>query len=297
LEVSELIDDLRERLRPFRARMFPRQLLLELTDTRVVGQPLINGRPQPVCIDVTLPSLTLRDGLPIEIEPLADLVGDLLVRDGLIDAYVMAALPDVAVDWRVINWADKRGPEDGEAELRRLEPDLGLAYPLSEAALDVRPLPGAPGQALLAVTTKEVVNGWIEVFHQAGTNLDRLACPQSCRLAALGGELLSIPPHTLVVAVSVNEEGGHLQAIRDGVPLFAWPLPASDTAQVSEARRCLDFLQEEFPGERPPRLLLEGPLERQTLLETTLDLPSQRIDCAPYGSLVLRGLAIPDPIQ
>lgn len=294
MEVSELIDALQERLRPLRGRMFPRQLLLELFDTRMLGQPLLNGRPQPVCIDVTLPSLTCRAGVPVEIEPLADLIGDLLVRDGLIDAFVMAALPDEAVQWRVIDWTNRPAAEATEAELRRLAPELGLPFPLEDAVVDLRPLPGAPGKQLLAATRREVVDGWVEVFHQAGSTLDRLACPQSCRLAALRGPLAPLPANTLTVVVSVREEGGHLQAIRDGVPLFAWPLPTEPEAQVAEAERCVAFLREEFPGAGSLRLLVEGPLVERQLLEAALGLPAQWIDCAPFGSLVMQGLAIPD---
>ena len=274
--------------------MFPQQVVLELSDSAVLGQPLVNGKPGPIAIDVPLPSLTCRAGQPIEIEPLADLIGDLLVREGLLDAYVLASLPQVAVHWRVIDWATTAVPEDGIAELRRLDPDLGLPYPLAEAAIDLRPLAGAPGKQLLATTPREVVEGWIEVFHQAGTNLDRLACPQTCRLAALQGELEEVPAGTLVVVVSVQGERGELMAIRDGVPLFEWPLPAEGMARVREVQRCVAFLRREFGEARSVRLWLDGELEEKEALETELDLPAQTIDWAPFGSLVMRGLAIPE---
>jgi Tfp pilus assembly PilM family ATPase len=294
LQVSELLEDLRERLRPLKTRLFPQQVLLQLSDEAVVGQPLLNGQPGPIFIDVPLPALTIKRGLPIEIEPLADLIGDLLVRDGLINAYVLASLPQVAVEWRVIDWAGRSVPEDGLAELRRLNPELGLAYPLEEASLDLRPLAGAPGKQLLACTRREVVEGWIQVFHQAGTNLDRLACPQTCRLAALQGPLEGIPAGTLVLLVTASPQGGQLMAIRDGVPLFEWPLPAEEGAKVAEVQRCLAFLRREFADARRVRLLLDGELAEQEALEAALDLQGQRVDCAPFGSLVMQGLAIPE---
>lgn len=294
LQVSELLEDLRERLRPLKTRLFPQQVLLQLSDEAVVGQPLLNGQPGPISIDVPLPALTIKRGLPIEIEPLADLIGDLLVRDGLINAYVLASLPQVAVEWRVIDWAGRSVPEDGLAELRRLNPELGLAYPLEEATLDLRPLAGAPGKQLLACTRREVVEGWIQVFHQAGTNLDRLACPQTCRLAALQGPLEGIPAGTLVLLVTASPQGGQLMAIRDGVPLFEWPLPAEAGAKVAEVQRCLAFLRREFADVRRVRLLLDGELAEQEALEAALDLQGQRVDCAPFGSLVMQGLAIPE---
>jgi hypothetical protein len=294
LQVSELIEDLRERLKPLKSRMFPQQVLLELSDASVVGQPLLDGLPGPACIDVPLPSLTIKAGMPIEIEPLADLIGDLLVRENLIDAYVLAALPQVAVDWRVIDWAAQSVPEDGAAELRRRNPDLGLPYSLEDAAMDLRPLAGAPGKQLLATTRREVVEGWIAVFHQAGTNLDRLACPQTCRLAGLHGELDAIPPGTLVLLLTVRPEMGQVMAIRDGVPLFEWPLPAEANAKVATVERCLGFLRREFPGVRNVRLLLEGEQDEQEILESALEQPIQHIQCAPYASLVMQGLAIPE---
>lgn len=294
LQVSELLEDLRERLRPLKTRLFPQQVLLQLSDEAVVGQPLLNGQPGPISIDVPLPALTIKRGLPIEIEPLADLIGDLLVRDGLINAYVLASLPPVAVEWRVIDWAGRSVPEDGLAELRRLNPELGLAYPLEEATLDLRPLAGAPGKQLLACTRRVVVEGWIQVFHQAGTNLDRLACPQTCRLAALQGPLEGIPAGTLVLLVTASPQGGQLIAIRDGVPLFEWPLPAEAGAKVAEVQRCLAFLRREFADVRRVQLLLDGELAEQEALEAALDLPGQQVDCAPFGSLVMQGLAIPE---
>ena len=294
MQVSELIEDLRERLKPFKSRMFPQQVLLQLSDTALLGQPLLNGLPKSVSIDVPLPSLTIKAGMPIEIEPLADLIGDLLVREDLIDAYVMAALPQVAVDWRVIDWAAQSAPEEAAAELRRLNPDLGLPYSLEDAAMDLRPLAGAPGKQLLATTRREVVEGWIAVFHQAGTNLDRLACPQTCRLAGLQGELDAIPPGTLVLLLTVQPESGQMMAIRDGVPLFEWPLPAEASAKVATVERCLSFLRREYPGVRQVRLLLEGEQDELEILEDALDLPIQQIQCAPYASLVIQGLAIPE---
>lgn len=294
MQVSELIEDLRERLRPLKSSLFPQQVLLELTDTSLLGQSLLNGQPGPICIDVPLPSLTCRQGQPVEIDPLADLIGDLLVRDGLIDAYVMAALPESAVQWRVIDWAGSSAPEDAIAELRQLNPDLGLSYPLTEAAIDLQPLSGAPGKHLLATTPRVVVEGWIQVFHQAGTNLDRLACPQTCRLAALQGHLAEIPTGTLLLVLTTQSESRRLEAVREGVPLFQWPLPQEAEATVAEVKRCLAFLRRNFREVRQVHLLLDGEWEEQTELESLLGAPAHQLNCAPFASLVLQGLAIPE---
>lgn len=294
VDVSELLDDLKERIRPLKTRMFPQQVLLELSEAALVGQAYSNGRVAPVSINVPLPSLTIKQGMPIEVEPLADLIGDLLVRDGLIDAYVMASLPQVAVDWRVIDWGEKEVPDNGVAALRELALDLGLPYGLEEAAMDLRPLPGRGGKHLLATTRREVVEGWIKVFHQAGTNLDRLACPQTCRLSALEGLLVEMEPGALVVLLTMKEGGQQLLAIRAGVPLFEWPLPEQAEAQVGEVARCLAFLQRKFGAVERVELLLEGQLEGVEALEEALGVEAVRVSTAPYGSLVMRGLAIPE---
>jgi hypothetical protein len=294
LEVSELLDDLKERLKPFKTRMFPQQVLLELSETGLVGQGFSNGRVAPVSINVPLPSLTIKEGVPIEVEPLADLIGDLLVRDGLIDAYVMASLPQAAVEWRVIDWGEREVPADGVAALRELAPDLGLPYGLKEAAMDLRPLASGGGKQLLATTRREVVEGWIKVFHQAGTNLDRLACPQTCRLSALEGLLEEMEAGALVVLLTGKEQEAQLMAIRDGVPLFEWPLPGKAGAKVEEVKRCVAFLRREFGQEGRLELLLEGEMEGLEELEMALGVAVQRIQAEPYGSLVLQGLAIPE---
>jgi hypothetical protein len=295
LDVSELLDDLKERIRPFKTRMFPQQVLLELSETALVGQGYSNGRVAPISINVPLPSLTIKEGVPIEVEPLADLIGDLLVRDGLIDAYVMASLPQAAVDWRVIDWGEREVPDDGVTELRELAPDLGLPYGLEEAAMDLRPLVGGNGKQLLATTRLEVVENWIKVFHQAGTNLDRLACPQTCRLSALEGLLEELEAGALVVLLTMKEGGAQLLAIRDGVPLFEWPLPAKAADQVGEVTRCVAFLRREFRDVERVELLLEGEMEGLEGLEEALGVGVRRIQSEPYGSLVMQGLAIPEP--
>jgi hypothetical protein len=300
VQLVGLLDDLRGRLRPLKSWIFPYQVLLELSETSLVGQPVFNGRPGPVCLDVPLPSLTIKEGMPVEIEPLADLIGELLVREDLIDAYVMAALPREAAHWRVLDWTTPLAPGDEAlAALREREPNLGLPFALADAELDVQALPLAPGQLLLAATRRQVVEGWITVFHAAGLNLDRLAPPQCCRLAGLHAELAAMPAGTLVLLVSPDgRQGAVLVAIQNGVPLFERQLPSDPAALGAEAARCLAFLRREFAVEEGGRLLLDPGLteDQQADLEDGLGLLAEPIPCAPYGSLVLKGLAIPEPV-
>jgi hypothetical protein len=143
------------------------------------------------------------------------------------------------------------------------------------------------------------VEGWITVFHQAGLNLDRLTSPQSCRLAALHEELAAVPSDTLVLVVSPGDgqdRGPLLLAIQDGVPLFERPMPVHSAAAVAEMARSMAFLREAFPSGGGARLLLDPAFkeEEQAELEDGLSLLAERIACSPYGSLVMKGLAIPE---
>ncbi|MEB3318896.1 MAG: hypothetical protein VKO39_12250 [Cyanobacteriota bacterium] len=270
-------------------------MLLELHDTRMVGQPLRHGEPGPLCLDFPLPSHTCKAGLPIEIEALSELIGELMLRENLIDATVMASLPQEAVHWRVVEWPNAPAPEEAVEALRDLDPDLGFPCPLSEAAIDLQPLPSAPGKLLVAATSRDVVEGWIEVFDQAGLQLDRLAAPQTCRLAALRGQLEDVPPDHLVVLISPEGTRGRpFLAIRAGVPLFERILVQKGDRLVPEIEHCISFLRKEFGDTRDLRVLLEGPLEQLEALETALGQAAEPLELLPYASLVMRGLAIPE---
>lgn len=297
MEVAELIEGLKERMRTLQSRLFPQQVLLELHDTRMVGQPLLLGRPGPLCVDLPLPAETCKAGLPIEVEALADLIGELMLRENLMEAHVLASLPQEAVHWRVVDWPNAPDLAEAVSALRALDPDLGMPIPLSEATIDLRPLPDAPNKFLLAATPREVVEGWIEVFDQADLQLDCLAAPQSCRLAALRTQLAEIPPDKLVLLISpAGTRGRPLLAIRAGIPLFERVLVEQGEWLIPEVQRCLNFLRREYPDTGAVRLLLEEPIEEQEALETALGEPAQELDVLPYASVVLAGLAIPEPL-
>ncbi|MEB3155821.1 MAG: hypothetical protein VKO26_00085 [Cyanobacteriota bacterium] len=297
MEVAELVEDLKGRLRTLQTKVFPQQVLLELHDTRVLGQTLLNGQAGPLAVDLPLPAKTCKSGLPIESEALADAIGELMLREKLIDAHVMAALPPEAVHWRVLDWNQPPAAEEAIATLRDLDPELGFPFPLSEASIDVRPLGASADKLLLAATSRQVVDGWVEVFDQAGLNLERLAPPQSCRLAALGDELAAVPPEALVVVIAPQETRGRpFLALRAGIPLFERVLVEKGDQLVAEIQRCVTFLRREFADVHDLRLLLEGPMEEQSTLEAHLGQPMRALDVRPFGSLVMAGLAIPEPL-
>lgn len=287
-----LKDDLEDRLRPIRAQLFPRQLLLELHDDALKGQVLRGTGPEPVSIDLPLPPLTCLDGQPLEKEPLGDLIGDLLVRDGLLDAVVLASLPDGAVEWRVVEWPREAVPDDPIQALRTIDPTLSFSVPLTEATIDLRPLPGPTPRMLLAVASRKLVDDWIEVFNLAGAQLERLAPAQSCRLAAVNALLEHAAEDVLTLLIHPLPVGARLLLLRRAEPVFDWPLPEGEDQLVREVARCVAFYRRRHPGLHRFRLLLSAPLASQDHLQDTLGVRAELLSPQPFGSLVLQGLAM-----
>ena len=288
-----LKEDLEDRLRPIRAQLFPRQLLLELQDHSLKGQVLRGSGPEAVSIDLPLPPLTCLDGQPLEKEPLGDLIGDLLVRNGLFDALVLASLPEGAAQWRVLDWPIDAIPDDPIAALRTIDPPLNLAVPLSEATIDLRPLPGTSPRMLLAVAPRKLVDDWIDVFNLAGVQLERLAPAQSCRLAAVASLLEVSPPEELTVLIHPLPAGARLLLLRRTEPVFDWPLPQDDDDDlVREVSRCVSFCRRRDSSIRRLRLLLSAPLPSQDNLQDALGVRAEILTPEPFGSLALQGLAM-----
>lgn len=292
MNLSDLTDELRQRVRPVWSRLFPKQVLLELHDDAVRGQVIRRGRPQPLSIEAPLPALTCADGRPLEKEPLGDLIGDLLVRDDLLDAVVMAALPPGAVDWRVIVWPFRDWPEDAAEALRQIDPPLQLPYPLREATIDLHPLPGEPAQMLLVTAPTKLVEDWIDVFNLAGVHLDRLAPAQICQLASLIPLLNREDPDELVLLLDPVANGCRLLMLRTGIPVFEHRLPAETDRLLSELLRALAFYRRQDQRARSLRLLVTAPLPDQERIEAALGLSARLCPAGDYGSLVLQGLAL-----
>lgn len=285
-----LVDDLRERLSPLRSQVFPRIMLMELHDERLCGQLLKNHLPASDPIDAPLPALTCRQGMPLEKEPLGDLIGDLLVRDGLLDTYLLASLPPQAAHWRVTVWPFKTMPADPIKALRQLEPDLHLPFTLDEAFLDLQPLAGDPGRMLLAAAPQALVEAWIDVFNIAGAKLERLSPAQSCQFAALQPRLASEPAQRLVVLIDPQPESLRLVLLRAGLPVFERFLGGTSEAQLAELDRCLAFYRRQEPQLRDFSLWLTAPTDLQERLERSVGVPAELLDPDPFPSLVLQGL-------
>ena len=294
MEVSSFLKDLQLRWSSWMAVFSPQLVLLELHDDRLKGQSHSARRPGPVTIDTPLPPETCRDGMPLEAEALGDLIGDLLARDKLINAYVLASLPPQASQWRVVEWPSADPvPENPIAALRNLDPPLNLPYALADACLDVQPLPGHPKRLLVAATPRELVEAWEEVFDLAGVRLDRLAPAQTCLLAGLESELKGLASSELVAVVAPGEEDSRLILLRGDVPVFEKIMPSDPDELAVEFDRCVAFYRRQDPSCRGLTVFLSRPWDHAELLVP----PGSPTPVEPfhgdYGSLVLQGLASP----
>lgn len=271
--------------------MFPQLVLLELSDDGLRGQALRDDRPQPLSLIAPLPAMTCREGVPLEKESLGDLVGDLLLSEKLLEAYVLAVLPFEASHWRVLVKPFDALPADPIEALRLLDPPLNLPLSLSEAYIDLQPLPGHPDQMLLVACARRLVDGWIDVFRLAGVKLDRLAPAQGCLLAAIEDELLSSDDDELVAVLIPEANDVLLWLFHRGVPVFERTLPTDGDFLIDELLRCLAFYQRQEPGLASLRLLQTRPFDNQDELEASVGVTAEIIAAAPFGSLLLKGLA------
>jgi hypothetical protein len=292
LTVSGLFQDLIERVRPLATLMFPRLVLLEIDDQGLRGHVLRNDRPEPLSLRAPLPALTCREGMPLEKESLGDLVGDLLLSEQQLDAYVMAVLPFEACYWRVLVRPFPEPPDDPIEALQQLDPPLNLPFSLAEASIDLLPLAGHPDQMLMVAAPRRLVDAWIDVFRLAGAKLERLSPAQGCLMAALSGHLLACDDDELVALVMPWNNDCLLWFFHQGVPVFERLLPADGPELIDELRRCLAFYHRQEPGLRQLRLLQTQRLDVQMELEQELGVRAEILSPEPYGSLLLQGLAI-----
>ncbi len=251
--------------------------MLEIRDSGLRGQVLHDDdQPGPLGLQAPLPALTCRDGLPLEKDSLADLVGDLLLSERQLDAYVLAVLPFEACHWRVLVRPFPEPPEDPIEALRLLDPPLNLPFSLAEAVLDLHPLPGQPDEMVLVASPRRLVDGWIDVFLLAAHEEPLRSCAETDLMAVL------VP----------DENDCLLWLFHRGIPVFERALPLGGIELIEELQRCLAFYHRQEPGLRHLRLLLTGPLNDRAELEAALEVEAEELEIAPFGSLLLKGLAI-----
>ncbi|MEB3271417.1 MAG: hypothetical protein VKJ44_07195 [Synechococcus sp.] len=274
------------------AQMFPQLVLLEISDTGLRGQSVRDNQPGPVNLTAPLPAMTCRDGMPLEKESLGDLLGDLLLSEKQLDAFVLAVLPFEASHWVVLVRPFSEPPDDPIEALRLLDPPLNLPVSLSEAYIDLQPLPGQPDQMLLVASPKRLVDAWIDVFRLAGVKLDRLAPAQGCLMAAIASELLDSDDNELVALLMPSEYDCLLWLFHRGAPVFERSLPEAGDELIDDLLRCLSFYHRQEPGLRALRLLQTQTLDNQRQLEQRVGVTAEIVAGSPYGSLLLRGLAL-----
>lgn len=282
---------IKERWRPLRAELLPRVVLLDFTDPqRLVGQGFRNRKPQKPIWSAAVPARTLRDGMPIAADALGDFVGDLLLEHDASDASLVVALPRQACEWRLITWPGGFSPEDPIEALRELNPDLTLPYPLGAASIDVQPVPGREGSAVVVAAPRTTVEAWIDLFAIAGSSLRHLLPSQACQMLALREQLEAMAPGELLSVLQPTSTECLLDVWLDGAPHFQRRLPLEAPQLVPALQRCLQFCRDQF-GTTHDRLLVSDELGASIAVEQVTGLKLEPVDRRGFGSLVLAGLA------
>jgi Tfp pilus assembly PilM family ATPase len=297
LEIGNLFEDLRERFSPLRGQLFPQLTLIELHDDSIRAQVLEAGRPGKKRFDAPLPAFTCRRGVPLEPESLGDLIGDLMLRDDLINSHVVASIPPEAVEWRVLEWPRNQiRPDDPLASLRSLDPEpLRLPFSLEDAAIDVCPLPGLAPRALLAASSQRIVEAWIKVFAIAELKLDRLAPTQSCEYLGLRSVLERVRQNELVVLLSPDGPNLRLLLVRDEIPCFDRTITLTGEARIEEVERSVAFYRRRDREVKRVRLVQGTPVPEAEAVGQRLGVPVETLSLE-FDSLVLAGLAIPEEV-
>jgi hypothetical protein len=283
------------------AGLFPTRAALDVSEQLLVAQALPEPRkPLKEALVTPLPAATCRDGRPVQIEALGDFIGDLLVDQGQIRSHLSVVLPAAAAHWRVLSWPLRSWPENPLAQLRHMEPDLGLPFRLDDASIDLAPLRSDDAQALAVAIERGMLQSWLDVFGVAGVQLDRIVPCQLAVMVGLQEQLAAADPRGLVALLQPELKALRLLVWHRGVPLYERLISGAPAAQVAELGRCLAFLrkQRRLADNAPCELLIDAlpeqsaePLEplRQEL--ERLQLQPELVDSEGYGTLALLGLA------
>lgn len=278
-----VLSGVQNRLKPLKAWLFPPRVLLELEDRWLTlsAFPSSGQQRQASLLErVPIPAGAIVAGEPRRPEAIGDLIGDLLLEHGLNGARVVATLPHQATQWRLLQWSTPGWPANPEQELEKLNPDLGLPYPLTAAYPTVLPLPRSHSSeaatSLLVTVRKAAVQAWIEIFSLAGVELERLESAQLSEWRALEPLISELPSGALFLQVDLHEGGSRLVLYRHGVPEYEQALPAAgrpvqvDLNQelVQKVERIVRYWLEQDSGVSSVHVGLVGThAERQDLLD------------------------------
>ena len=277
--------------RPLRAQLFPKLVMVDLSEQLVLGQSVKQGQPLGPAWSAPIPARTCRNGVPQLVDAVGDFIGDLLLEHGGIDSQLVVSLPRQAAHWRVVEWASAQQPVVSIDELRDLNPDLRLPFALDDAYVDVQPLPGNRSSSLVVAADRSVVEAWVEVFAIAGGTLQHLLPAQVCLMGALSDELAATPASTLVALLQPLDQQAVLTLWRQGVPEFERLLPGAMPELLPALQQSLDFYRSHHAPKAPVRLLLSESMPDLEGLEQALGLEAELVERDSFGSLALQGLA------
>ena len=283
--------------RPLRAQIFPKLVMIDLSEQLVTAQLVKRGKPLEPIWTAPIPALTCRDGVPQLKDAVGDFLGDLLLEYGVIDAQLVVSLPRQAAHWRVVDWPAGHQQANSVGDLRALNPDLGWPFPLEQAYIDVQPLAGLAASSLVIAAERSVVDAWVEVFAIAGGTLQHLLPSQLCTMWGLRDELAATPASSLVALLQPLDQQTNLIVWNKGVPEFERMLPGPMVDLIPALKQSLDFYRNLKAPQAPVRLLLSAPLEDAASLEQALGLEAELVDRDGFGSLCLQGLASLELVQ
>ncbi|MFZ9282434.1 MAG: hypothetical protein ACO24U_07060 [Prochlorococcaceae cyanobacterium] len=286
-----MLTAVREAWRPLRSQWLGEAVLLSFEDRLVRGLALRRGSISTPAWETLLPGQALVQGMPELVDVLGDFLGDLLLSQGLIGQSVRLALPPQAAHWRVINWPLSDWPDDPIDALRTIDPDLGLPFALSEAAIDLQPLPGQPLRSLLVAAPKALVAAWSEVFAIVGTPLERVLATQVCVRQALLPRLQACDPRSGVLLLHQSGEALTTCLWRQGVPLYERLFDAQDPELAVKLEQVVAYYRSCDPAFSLRELWTSAELPQLQQLADALGTSLEQLDSSPYDSLVMQGLA------
>ena len=229
--LSGVQERLTERLGPLKAWLFPRQVYLQLEDQAITAMAL-EGRRIVWLERVPLPPGLCENGEPIRTDSLGDLLGDLFVERGYAGARVLAVLPAMASQMRLVQWPDGRWPEDPERMLQVNEAELGLKVALQYLDLHLVELPQDPPTSLLVTVPSSTLDRWIEVFSLAQVSLERMEAAKPCLCRGILPLQTQAEHNSLTVLLQVEQKRCSLLVIEEGIPIYERRMPGA--AQTDE---------------------------------------------------------------
>ena len=275
-----------------RRQVLPRWVLVALDSQGLAVQEWKPGRRVAMPLwELSWPAGLCRQGRPTNPEALGAFLGDFLIEQGIVAAHALAALPPACSHWRVLEGlADN--PHPWRQQLAAQERLLRLPLPLSQLQLDRRPWPNAEAKQLLVAADRLAVDGWIDVFAQAGLTLDRLEPVQLCWMDGLLTLLREQAADEATVLLHSGTDGGVWMVVWRGLePVVQHRFEVGAGDWMVELQGHLQALQVHL-SLQSVRLVWDGPSDA-VLTQRPLGLPALTpAPVAEFGRLALAGLAL-----